>query len=104
MPLLSQKVILNVFANKVQLISLICEALTDYVKVYPAANELVVEMVYGKSTLCEHMRITHEEVDVIIIHHILCLVTSGKQNIIVICDDTDVFLLLMHRYRENWLT
>ena len=100
MPFPSHKVFLNVSANKVQLISLICEALTDYVKVNPAANKLVVtgnepipfELVYGKSTLCEHMWITHEEADVIIIHQMLCLVASGKQNIIVICDDTDFFL------------
>ena len=55
-------------------------------------------------TLCEHMRITHEEADVIIIHQMLCKVASGKQNIIVICDDTDVFLLLVHHYTELGLT
>ena len=44
----------------------------------------------------------HEEADVIILNQLIYLAARGASNIRVICDDTDVFVLLLYLFcREN---
>ncbi len=44
------------------------------------------------------LKTSQEEADVIIIHQLCELVVNNPQCITVVCDDTDVFLLLVHHY------
>ena len=44
------------------------------------------------------MKVTHEEADLIIANQVVSAVLEGEDSILVMCDDTDVFLLLMHFY------
>ena len=41
---------------------------------------------------------THEEADVIIIQQAVALANAGSKYVCIVCDDTDVFLLLLHFY------
>ena len=50
------------------------------------------------------LRTIHEEADVIIAQQVVQLANSGKNNIHVIVDDTDVFILLLHYYKMKKLT
>lgn len=112
-PLPPQKVCLTVTKNKVQLINLICEYLRQHNDLLPQnGNVLVVtgaeptpmevcnRNVQERSDLCT----THEEADVIIVQQVVHLANTGKSSIRVIADDTDVFVLLMHFYKEKQLT
>ena len=46
----------------------------------------------------EDLKITHEEADVIIVHHLVRIASGASDDsyIKVVCDDTDVFVLLIH--------
>ena len=50
------------------------------------------------------MDIRHEEADTIIAQKVVMLASQGKGQIKVICDDTDVFILLLHYYKLCSLT
>ena len=50
------------------------------------------------------LKTTHEEADVIIPQQMVYAVSQGAKTIIVICDDTDVFVLLLHYYLLRKLT
>ncbi len=50
------------------------------------------------------LKTSQEEVDVIIIHQLCELVVNNPQCITVMCDDTDVFLLLVHHYAVQQMT
>ena len=47
---------------------------------------------------------THEQADVIIPRQVVDATTQGSTRIKVICDDTDVFILLIHYYQQCSLT
>ena len=47
------------------------------------------------------MQTSHEEADVIIPQQVLQAVNEGNQCVKVICDDTDVFILLMYFYHQQ---
>ena len=47
------------------------------------------------------LKTTHEEADVIIPQQVVALADMGCKTIIVICDDTDVFVLLAHNFAES---
>ena len=51
----------------------------------------------------DDLRSTQEEADVIIIHQLLHAIKNFESPITVICDDTDVFLLLLHFYKIKGL-
>ena len=101
-PLPAQKVILNVSYNKAQLIKLICQYLMDHEVsdtnrlVVTSENPIPNEIVNGKKFLRDDLRTTHEEADVIIVQLMVNLSQHGCLSIKVICDDTDVFVLLMY--------
>ena len=94
-----QKVILSVSANKKQLIDLINDDLVSKKDVLTnklfitGSNPVPTEIDSGVIIKRFDMRITHEEADTMIIHHII---HAGIPNVLVIADDTDVFILLCH--------
>ena len=108
-----KKVCLTVTENKVQLISIICKYLSKNRHLLPHnGRSLVVtggeptpiELCNGIMTERPDLRTSHEEADVIIIQQVVHLAETGKKTINVIADDTDVFVLLAHFYRERQLT
>ena len=109
-PLPAQKVILNVSYNKAQLIKLICQYLMDHEVsdtnrlVVTSENPIPNEIVNGRKFLRDDLRTTHEEADVIIVQQIVNLSQHGCRSIKVICDDTDVFVLLMYFNNEKCLS
>ena len=52
----------------------------------------------------QDLRTTHEEADVIIAQHVVHLAETGHNSIRVLADDTDVFVLLLHFYKQRQLT
>ena len=95
----SQKVVLTVSSNKKQLIDLILTELI-YHKVmlngklvitgnYPVPIQINQSVVSRR----DDMTIAHEEADTMIIQQVACV---GAANVLVVADDTDVFVLLCH--------
>ena len=90
--------------NKIQLISLISQYLVEHSLEYD--NELVlisedpnpVAMKNGEVTKRVDLHYTHEEADIIIVNQLMIVAENGASNICVVCDDTDVFVLLIHFY------
>ena len=110
-PLPQQQVVLSVTKNKVQLIDLICEELQQPDDV-PLNTSLVitgrsqVPMEVRSDALVQRvgLKTTHEEADVIIPQHVVALADMGCKTINVICDDTDVLVLLAHYFAEESLS
>ena len=113
-PLPPQKVVLTVTENKIQLIDIICDQL---VEIYQAehvqdAHRLVrtgkkvvpVEVFKGIAINRNDLKTFHEEADVIIVQQMLELATNGISCISILCDDTDVFALLLYYYVHCHLT
>jgi len=44
------------------------------------------------------LTVTHEEADIIIANHVVHITKESASVIHVVCDDTDVFILLVHFY------
>ena len=62
-------------------------------------DSITVQTEHGIETLRQDMKTTHEEADVIIPQQIHIAKQSRKvQNFKVICDVTDVFMLLLYYY------
>jgi len=61
-------------------------------------NDIPVQIQMGDLTDRNDLRISHEEADVIIIQQMVHLMLRGANPIQVICDDTDVVILLVHFY------
>ena len=108
----SQKVTLGATENKIQLIELICQYIKDQCHMLPSTNKLVVtsqnpvpfEICNGVVLQRVDLRTTHEEADVIIVQQVVKLAEDGVSSMKVICDDTDVFILLIHYYAQEHLT
>ena len=106
-PLPQQQVVFSVTKNKVQLIDVICEELQQLDDV-PLNTSLVitsrspVPMAVRSDALVQRfdLKTTHEEADVIIPQQVVVLADIGCKTINVICDDTDVFVLLAHYFAE----
>ena len=64
--------------------------------VVTSENPIPNEIVNGRKLLRDDLRTTHEEADVIIVQQMVNLSQHGCLSIKVICDDTDVFVLLMY--------
>ena len=115
-PIPSQKVTLPVTQNKVQvidgLIDAICAHLLENRHMLPVNKKLVVAGKYpvpfeihnGTVTQRLDLRTTNEEADVVIVQQVVRLAHSDGSRIEVVCDDTDVFVLLLHFYAEKNLT
>ena len=99
-PLPSRDVLLQVSENKEQLIQLIVDDLIANAR-YMFPNRLIVtgkdpvplQIWNGDVTGCDHLQTTQEEADTIVIHQ---LVASAPRKAIVVADDTDIFVLLLH--------
>ena len=96
---------MSVIKNKVQLIDLIVSSLTDSpilsksCLVVTGSKETQYKIRDGVVTPFPSLNITHEEADIIIINQLLWVVKDKPQaRVLVICDDTDVFVLLLHFY------
>ena len=103
----TQKVVLQVHANKIQLIDIICNHLIDRCLAIgePLQHKIVVsgrdpvpiELFCGYQLQRTDLRTTHEEADVTMIYQVLQIAKMDDvQTVKVISDDTDVFVLLLH--------
>ena len=112
MPLPPQSVMLTGRKNKEQLIDFIVSELTYRIQGYRHPTSLTitgrlpvpVEIKGGSTIMRQDMKTTHEEADVIIPQQMMNLVESGCSCVRVICDDTDVFALLLHYYKAKGVT
>ena len=103
-PLPAQDVTLTSTENKVQLINIICEYLVKKVAERMTSKRLIVtgsedipqEVHAGVLIKRVDLRTTHEEADVIMIQQCVTAVEEGAKCVKLICDDTDVFVLLVH--------
>ena len=102
-PLPQRQVVLSVTKNKVQLIDLICEKLQKFDDEHLKTSLVItgrypVLMKVRSKTLVQiiDLNTTHEEADGIIPHHVMALADMECKTINVICDDTDVYVLLAH--------
>ena len=110
MPIPARNNILGNCRNKAQLIDLICTEAKSYFSTNPSSNKLMisggqqspVEIQDGKMTVRDDLATTHEEADTIIIHNTNVLIKEGYKQCHVLCDDTDVLLLLMHYYESHF--
>ncbi|XP_078661436.1 uncharacterized protein LOC144905583 [Branchiostoma floridae x Branchiostoma belcheri] len=111
-PLPPQKVVLAVPVNKVQIIDLICQNLIQRAQNEPNEHSLVItttdpvpvviqdDIVFRR----EDLLTCHEEADVIIVQQMVKAAESGARRINIVCEDTDVFVLLLHYYAQLNLT
>ena len=102
-----QKIVLTVTENKVQLIDLICQYLKENASKLPQTGKSLtltgrdpvpIEVKFGNIKPRPDMKVLHEEADVIIVKQVMYLAERNIDCIRVICDDTDVFVLLLHYY------
>ena len=111
-PLPSQSVCLSIVNNKVQLIRVICDALLGRFQEKTTPTKLVITgpdpvphvMEAGAHTRRQDLSVTHEEADVIIANHVVHIARQTPSIIHVVCDDTDVFVLLVHFYSSENLS
>ena len=106
-PLPPQKVVLLVTLIKIQLI---CKYLQDIAEQLPGngrklaitgPNPASFEIHMGRIVETEGLQTTHEEADVITVQQVAYLASAGSDTIQVICNDTDVFVLLIHYYSSQ---
>ena len=108
----AQKIVTSVTRNKVQLIDLIVASLTDdpilskSCLILTGSQETPYKIQDGKVELCPELRTLHAEADVVIINQLIWAVRDENPatNVLVKCDDTDVFVLLVHYYSKLNLT
>ena len=108
-----KKQVLAVTENKKQLIHLIVEDLMTNPQ-FQSENKLIVtgmnpseppfQIYQNNVTILGHLQNLHEEADVIMIHQLLHASEQSSEPITIVCDDTDVFLLLLHFYKVKGLT
>ena len=98
----SQSTVLTSTHNKVQLIEIVGKYLVNNVR--NNSNRLVItsrdfiptEIHMGENEKREDLYTSHEEADVIIPQQTMFAVDCGAKCVRVICDDTDVFIILVH--------
>jgi len=108
----AQKVVLNVTSNKTQLIDLICQYLMNLImdnecKLVITGKDPTPVQLWNNATLQrQDLKMHHEEADIIIIHHLIRIASGSTDelHIKMICDDTDVFVLLIYFYLEEKMT
>lgn len=110
-PFPKQNIVLTVITNKVQLIDLICEQLPSKIAYEGYTHKLVLtgcdptplEVKDGNFMLRGELKTTHEEAGVVMVQQMVHLAKKEGCVIKIICDDTDMFLLLLHHYYCNSL-
>ena len=109
MPMPPQSVMLTGTQNKEQLIEFIVSELTKKVQGYKHPTSLIitgkspvpVEIKGGSTVMRQDLQTTHEEADVIIPQQVLHLVGCRCSCIQVVCDDMDVFALLLYFHQAK---
>lgn len=105
----SQSACLSIVDNKVQLIRVMCDALLDRFQQKVTPRKLVITgpdpvphvIEAGAHTRRQDMSVKHEEGDVIIVNQVVRIARETQSIIHVVCDDTDVFILLVHFYASE---
>ena len=106
-PLPARKTILQSVKNKVQLIALICNSFKEakwstnfnYTLTVTGEEPVPFRIQNGVASDVPEMVTSHEEADVIIVQQAYKAVIEGKLQVVhIICDDTDVFALLVYFY------
>ena len=102
-PLPSQSVLLKFTKNKVKLIGLIAEYLLNNFPdksskklIITSGHPTPMQVFKGSITERTDLRTTQEEADVIIPRQVMSVIQEGASCVRIVCDDTDVFLLLLH--------
>ena len=97
-------------SNKIQLIDIICDYVTRKVSegtfnrlfVVTGSDEVPTQVLRGYASARHDFRTTHEEADVILVHQCYkSLEKEGYKAVIIISDDTDVFVLACYHYPEE---
>ena len=98
-----QKVVLNVTANKAQLIDLICDDIIEHKDslssevhhklVVTGKDTVPVEINKGLAIKRQDMSTWQEEADTLLVQQVASV---GADTSLVVADDTDVFILLLH--------
>ena len=110
-PLPAKEITMKVTKTKVKLISLITEDLLSHFKETKSRHKIIVtsqnscpeECHNGVRKIRKDMETSHDEADVIIPQQIRFAMEEGKTSVKVICEDTDVFVLLCHFYHlHSW--
>ena len=109
MPTPPKQVILSVTKNKIQLNAMLVEGLLDpsfyqgatqkHSMIIAGVADTPIEIFHGIRKDLQNLRSSHEEADLIIIQHAVSASILG-QAVRVVCDDTDVFVLLVHYYNS----
>ena len=107
MPTPPKHIILSVTKNKIQLNAMLVQGVLDldfYTQVIQkhcltvaGVSDVPIEITYGVRIERQDLSSSHEEADMIITQHAISASLQGKV-VRVVCDDTDVFVLLVHYY------
>lgn len=114
-PLPSQKAVLTVAANKKQLMSIICNDIVkdaSFCCRHTSTNKLVItgssnvttEIHRGVVIARPDFATSHEKADNIIVQQAVMCAKEKSNTIVVVADDTDVFVLLLYHYMKESLT
>ena len=114
-PLPARDAVLKNSANKKQLNTMICEeilsddnflqhATQDHQLVVTAENDLPTQVSRGRKSPRLDLASAHEEADILIAQHAIHLAKEDTESRVrVVCDDTDVFVLLVYYYLSEKL-
>ena len=110
-PLPCQQTALTSAKDKTQLIDIICQYLLDYFSQTFYSKKLVItgseestrEVCQDVVRKRDDLRTSHEEADVIMIQQVFHAAEHGGSLIKVVCDDTDVFVLLANFVEKHTL-
>jgi len=107
MPTPARQIILTNQKNKIQLNAMLVDGLLNsdyytnatqnYTLTIAGVSDVPVEIVGGVRIDRQDLRSTHEEADIIIAQHAISSALLDK-SVRVVCEDTDVFVLLVHFY------
>ena len=100
---------LSCAGNKVQLIDIISEYITNNVAknhfkntlMITGSEDIPIEVCDGNVSMKNEMRTTHEEADMIIVQQCYWLIKKGCTAVKIISDDTDVFALACYFYPKE---
>ena len=111
MPAPAKQQVLTNTKNKIQLNAMLAEGLLDshfynnatqkHSLVIAGVGDVPVEIDRGVRIDRHDLCSSHEEADILITQHAIALGPLGK-SVNVVCDDTDVFVLLVHFYNSQF--
>ena len=94
--------------SKFDITSCIIEHYKDHpcntILIITGSEIVLIEVTMGVHIKRHDMANRHEEADVIMVHRVMSAARQGRQTIHIVCDDTDVFVLLIHFYKTLQIT